>query len=209
MTKIEEINKVYRQKSKLFLFPLLGIRRNTSSDGITAIQTFLQWEGKFTLKDKKLICVYPIWNNEEFANFEKLTLKENRLFESMFILNEHFAAYVFDFSKDIGCSHTHWRVSQGRYSLLKDTQKKIILSWYKKIPTHQKIIRSFLYPDAYYGDYADLFTIPSKKQSKERRQIERMLREVGQLCSKPDLERETLRKDWVDLRIKEKKLTLS
>ena len=38
----------YFQKSMIFLYPILGIKRGTS---VTPLQTYFKWEGRYTAED--------------------------------------------------------------------------------------------------------------------------------------------------------------
>jgi hypothetical protein len=52
------INSIYRkyfQKSKIFLYPLLDIRRGTS---VVPEETYVAWDDKYAPEDMKLVCVY-------------------------------------------------------------------------------------------------------------------------------------------------------
>ncbi len=53
---IDALYKEYFQKSKIFMYPLLGIGRGS---GVVPEQTYLSWEGYVTPEDTKLIAVYP------------------------------------------------------------------------------------------------------------------------------------------------------
>ena len=51
---INQLYAKYFQKSKLFLYPLLGLQR-----GLTAPEeVYFSWEGKYAPEDQKLILVY-------------------------------------------------------------------------------------------------------------------------------------------------------
>jgi hypothetical protein len=50
---INQLYKKYFQKSKILLYPLLGIERGN----ITQIEVYLSIEGKYTPLDQKLVCV--------------------------------------------------------------------------------------------------------------------------------------------------------
>ena len=58
----------YFQKSKIFMYPLLDIKRGCS---VTPIQTYFEWDGHYTAEDMKLIAVYPIRDDQEYMNFMK------------------------------------------------------------------------------------------------------------------------------------------
>ena len=65
------INSIYRkyfQKSKIFLYPLLDIKRGTS---IVPEETYLSWNEEYGPEDMKLICVYVTRDDTEYKIFEK------------------------------------------------------------------------------------------------------------------------------------------
>jgi hypothetical protein len=66
--EISTLYKVYFQKSKIFVYPLLDIKKGT---GVTPIQTYFRWEGNFEPEDNKLVAVYEKREDETFINFEK------------------------------------------------------------------------------------------------------------------------------------------
>ena len=52
---INALYKKYFQKSKIFVYPLLDIRRGTQ---IVPSETYLSWNDLHNPEDKKLDCVY-------------------------------------------------------------------------------------------------------------------------------------------------------
>jgi hypothetical protein len=50
-----KVQKEYIQKSRIFMYPILGIRRGSS---ITPIETYLTMENKYKLQDCMFIAVY-------------------------------------------------------------------------------------------------------------------------------------------------------
>ncbi len=80
MSNVTKLYKKYFQKSRVFLYPALEIRRGVS---ITPIQTHIHWEGKIKKEDRKLICLYHLRDDAEYKEFERLRLKGNKLFEKL------------------------------------------------------------------------------------------------------------------------------
>jgi hypothetical protein len=67
----------YFQKSKIFLYPLLGIKRGSS---VVPNDSYISWSDKYSPEETKLICVYDIREDAEYKNFEtNVLLKHNRL----------------------------------------------------------------------------------------------------------------------------------
>ena len=69
----------------------------------------------------------------------------------------------------------------GKYSECISTTKEKIISFFKSKPGSKEVVMSYLYPERFYDNYADLLGVKAS-----------VLKEVGQLCSKPDIDKETL-----------------
>ena len=65
---ITSLYKDYFQKSRIFMYPILEIKRGAS---VTPIETYLSWEDQYSLCDRKLICHYHLRDDSEFTVFEK------------------------------------------------------------------------------------------------------------------------------------------
>lgn len=103
---IKAIYKKYFQKSKIFIYPLLDIKRGTF---IIPNETYLNLNDTYSFKDMKLICLYEMSENKNInLNKEKL-LKHNRLFEHIELDNDS-NLFIFDFSDltDDWQSFTKW-----------------------------------------------------------------------------------------------------
>ena len=74
---LKNIYKKYFQKSKIFLYPLLGIKK-----GITFVpnETYMSWDNLYTINDNKLILLYKISIDKliDYNLFEKNHLKKNK-----------------------------------------------------------------------------------------------------------------------------------
>lgn len=172
------INALYRdyfQKSKVLLYPLLGIKR-----GSVAVpeQTYLAWSEYLKPEDMKLIALYPVRTDNEYLMFEKnVLLKHNRVCDYV-KLNESQAIFTFDFSDLKDDWH---KFIDGQYSKLDGRLKRKIRDHFDKNTGTYTYIDSYLFPERYFSLYAELLDTK-----------EDLLRSVGELCSKPDLEKETL-----------------
>lgn len=169
------------------MYPLLGIKKGGS---VTPIETYLSWEGMYSPKDRRLICLYHIRNDREFVNFEKAYLRGNKLFETYFEVEEceqgRRGVYVFNFEP----FKTDWdNIISGKYSKLSDKLKKKIAEFFSKSSGNYTYIESYLYPERFYEIYSIMLFHTPKDQEKGRR----LLQEVGELCSLPDFEKEKLR----------------
>ena len=85
----------YFQKSKVFLYPLLQIKK-----GIThvPIQTYVAWDNVYSVNDHKFFCEYKTKKTKVFNKFAADNLINNPLFEEAIELNESTQLYIYDFS---------------------------------------------------------------------------------------------------------------
>jgi hypothetical protein len=171
---INALYKEYFQKSKIFMYPLLGIKRGSPA---VPNQTFLAWANEIKPEDAKLITEYPVRMDEEYLKFEKkYLLSHNRLVDYYMIDNMTY--YIFDFS-DI---KEDWdKVVNGKYSKLNTNIKRKIHSYFDNHSANHVYMDGYLNPEKYFGIYSDLLNTS-----------EELLMSIGELCSKPDLEKETL-----------------
>ena len=76
---IKSIYTKYFQKSKMFLYPLLGIKRGSR---IVPSETYLAWNPTYKPEDMKLVCLYHPDKKNDFKSYEeKVLLKHTRLYE--------------------------------------------------------------------------------------------------------------------------------
>lgn len=179
--------KDYVQKSRIFLYPILEIKRGAS---VTPIETYVSWEGQYTSKDMKLICLYHLRSDPEFLAFEKEILYKNKHFFDFKQLEDNKGVYTFDFSN----YDKDWnKIMRGKYSELSTGYKKKIETFYGKRDANYAYIESFLYPEKYYSMYAEMLLVK-----------ENLLNEVKELCSKLDFEKETLQASIKNLQFNSK-----
>jgi hypothetical protein len=172
------INALYRkyfQKSKIFLYPLLEIKRGTS---VVPSETYLSWSTSYSPEDMKLVCLYKHRTDSEYINFEKhVLLKHNRLCDYIKIDSES-SIFTFDFS-DLADDWMHF--VNGRFSKISPDIKRKIINFFDKNSGNYIYVMSYLYPEKYFEDYAKLLNCPVE-----------LLQSVGELCDKPDLTKENL-----------------
>lgn len=174
----------YFQKSLSFLYPNLGIKK---SSNLTPISTYVAWEGRYTVSDRKLILIYEYQDNVGYKYFEKSVLLANRLFENFYECEAGLIAYVFTFQD----SPADWdNFIKGKYSNLSLGLKLKIQNWFGKSSSEWELMESYLYPEKYFAVYAKLLTSGGGREWMEMMSI---LEEVGQLTDIPNLEKETLR----------------
>lgn len=174
---LTSIYKDYVQKSRVFLYPVLGIQRGNS---IVPIETYVSWEDQISVLNMKLICLYHHRTDDEFKKFEENKLINNKLFSNKFEVEDEDekSVYTFDLSsigKDYDCFIT------GKYSRMSFEHKRRIREFYGHKSANYDYVDSYLSPEKYYKTYAKLLGQPVS-----------LLREVGELCSPPNLEKETL-----------------
>jgi len=175
---IKSLYTKYTQKSRLFLYPFLGIKRGVS---ITPIESYVSWTGMSEPGDKNLICLYHLRNDDEFKIFEKNKLLNNSKFSSFYELPDQKGVYMFNYESESDI----WNCfMQGKYSQMSTKHKSDILKFFEGNVTNHNLISSYLYPDKYFEAYAQQLNVTVD-----------LLQEVGELCSKPDFEKETLTSD--------------
>ena len=181
---IKSLYKDYFQKSKVFLYPALEIKRGVS---VTPIETYVSWKDQYGIVDKKLMCLYHLRSDKEFKAFELKHLFGNKLFDDFFQTDDNLGVYVFDFNT---FNDDMDNFAKGKYSKLSpDIKKKIITFFAQSVKyTH---VHSYLYPNKYLDLYSNLLAIDVH-----------ILKEVGELCTPPDLEKEKLIAEIKDLQIK-------
>ena len=189
---IDSLYKDYIQKSKVFMYPLLEVKKGTS---VTPIETYCMWKGHYTKEDCKLITLYHLRDDVEFRQFEKFKLIGNPLFHDFHMTEDNKGIYVFDFQK-----HEYdWKqFIQGKYSKFSPELKRKLQNHFGV--ANRGYIDSFLYPERYFKLYAELLTVDKSDISG----MLNTLKEVGELCSILDEEKELLTMKVKDLFFQEK-----
>lgn len=179
---IDALYKKYFQKSKIFIYPLLDIKRGTS---VVPSETYLCYNESINSEDMKLVCVYHSRDDQEYLNFEKNVLfKHNRL-DDYIKVSENKLIVIFDFS-DLTID---WDLFvKGRYSEMDVKIKRKILNFFDKNSGNYAYVESYLFPEKHFKNYARLLNVE-----------ESLLKSVGELCSKPDLEKEMLKVEVANL----------
>lgn len=173
--KIKTLNTDYIQKSRLFLYPQLGIKRGVS---VTPIQTYMSWGDKYCFTDSKFICQYYLRDDQEFHIFEQTKLLGNPLFHSKHEMEDETGLYIFNMKS---IEEDFWKVVTGKYSQMSDKSKRKILNFFRSHTRHFAYIQSYMDPKKYYAMYAEILNCKMSA-----------LKTAGELCSKPDLEKEKL-----------------
>ena len=185
---MKQIYKEYFQKSKVFLYPLLGIKKGIR---FVPIQTYISWDNVNLMGDK-LLCLYSIdphceITQKQFEVFKGLDLVTHPKYEEYHKINDEMHLFIFDFShlkKDLK------KFRKGQYSQFTEATKIKILNFFGKIGTITDYVESYLYPEYFYETYAEILNISVKT-----------LKEVGELCDKPDLEEENFTKEMIEVEL--------
>ena len=121
---IKSVYSKYFQKSKVFLYPLLRIKRGAK---IVPSETYLAWNDIVKTEDMKLVCLYHPKEKEEYELYEnKILLKHNRLHDIVSI-DANNKLFIFDFS-DLKDDWQHF--INGRYSKMQNNIKGDICSFF-------------------------------------------------------------------------------
>ncbi len=175
--KIKSLYKDYFQKSKVFLYPALGIKKAVS---VTPIKTYVSWESKYAPGDMRLICLYHLRNDLDYKVFEKNKLFGNPLFENFWEIEAETpqAVYVFNFEQ----YKADWQFFlKGKYSQFSPELKKKISEYCDKATANYTYVESYLYPERFYEIYSQMLLVSIES-----------LKIAGELCDKPDLPKEIL-----------------
>lgn len=182
---IKSLYNEYFQKSRIFLYPALMIPRGTS---VTPLETYVSWTAHYEKEDCKLICLYHLRSDLEFRSFEKMKLFGNPHFHDFYEVEDDKGLYIFDYQE----FKDDWdKFLSGKYSTLSKQLKSLILGHYSKSKKNYVYVDSYLNPEMYYDLYSRLLNCDKK-----------LLEQVGELCDKPDFEKET-----ISLNIKELKFS--
>jgi hypothetical protein len=172
---IDNLYGKYFQKSRSFLYPALGIRKDSQ---FNPSGTYISLPGKYGAEDMKLIVSFRITESEDYKDFESQWLTGNPLYEEHFRVREY-NIYVFDFQM---YQNDWFQFITGKYSKLSMILKKAIKSYYGDKSSEYKYIDSYLFPEKYYDVYAKLLDIDAKD-----------LKRIGELCDPWDMDRESLK----------------
>ena len=172
---IESLYAKYFQKSRSFLYPLLGIRKGRYSHPSA---TYISIEGIIEPDEMKLICAYKEQDEPGFKAFEKTILTENKFFSKMITIDGK-RFYVFNLEP---YKIDWYNFIMGKYSLLSSKTKAAIEAYYGTDSSEYSYMETYLHPDKYYEHYATLLDVSI-----------RSLKKGVELCDPCDIDKETLR----------------
>lgn len=164
----------YFQKSKVFLYPLLGLKKGLE---YVPADTYICWDTLYESNNYKLICVYNTEKTVDFKNFELKYLRNHSMLELYHNLGDK-QVYVFDMRP---YKYDHMMVVSGKYSNMSVGAKNKIIQYFGKNGKVSEYIESFLNPSEYHDVYAKSLDVDIK-----------LIEKVYEVCSKPDIVKETL-----------------
>jgi len=179
---VKSIYSKYFQKSKVFLYPLLGFKRGIK---VVPSETYLAWDPYYIPEDMKLVCLYHPNKSNEYENYEKEHLLKHTRLCDVKEVDEHNKLFIFDFA-DVNVSWKNF--INGKYSKFSEDTKNKIMNFFEKNTANYIYVNSYLYPNKYFYDYAECLGVEAD-----------FLQEVGELCAKPDMQKETLTMKQEDL----------
>ena len=171
----------YFQKSKVFLYPLLDLGR-----GIKYVprETYCVWEDVYSSEDMMFLCVYKSKLSVAFKSFANRHLIAHPLFRDHISLEDNRQLFIFNFDK---YKHDYNCFLKGKYSQYTINGKLSILEFFEPETTQTadtsqlNYIQGFLEPDEVHDAYAKALNVDVE-----------MVQDVYEVCSSPDMEKETL-----------------
>ncbi len=174
--ELKKLYSSYFQKSRSFLLPVLDIKKDAR---YPSIQSYMQWENVYELSDHNLILTYYERDDPQWDKYLLNTIMTNRMFNEYYQVDEEILAVSFDLHS---ISDDFEYVLEGKYSKLTKSTKSKIRDFYGYSSPEWAYMESFLFPDKYIPTYSKILDVE-----------EEHIRFTGELCDKPNLEKETLK----------------
>ncbi len=169
---INDLYKKYFQKSKIFMYPLLGIERGN----IAPEQVYFSIRDKYKPEDRKLVLLYDPKMDLKFEPLKEERLINHKLLIEWMEDNNGNQIFVFDMS---GFASDWDLFLAGKYSQMSLKVRNQILNYFVKNSADYSYLHSFLLPDKWFKQYAEILDVS-----------EELLKEVGELCDSPNLVKE-------------------
>ena len=173
---VKQVYKRYFQKSKSFLLPILGLKKDFK---YAPIQSYMQWAGIYKLSDCNLILTYEKSDEPSWNKYLLNTIMANRMFNEYYDIDDETIAVSFDL---YSISEDYQYVIDGKYSKLSKQTKSKIREYYGYNSPEWAYMESFLFPERYIPTYSKILDVE-----------EEHIRFTGELCDLPDLDKETLK----------------
>lgn len=172
---INELYKKYFQKSKIFMYPLLGIERGN----VVPEEIYSSMNDKYTHQDRKLILVYDPKMDLKYETFKEKRLLNHKLLHESIVDQNGNEIFIFDMSSFAA----DWDLFlAGKYSQMSLKVRNQIINFFEKNSGNYIYVHSFLFPENWFKRYAEILDVP-----------ESLLKEVGELCDVPIQEKEQLK----------------
>lgn len=172
---IEKLYTKYFQKSKSFLYPALGIRKQAP---FIPLNTYVSIEGDINAKDMKLVCVFESNESKIYKDFEAENILSNPLFLKKIESNDNII-YIFNFE----IYKADWfNFLSGKYSKFSKVLKMAIKKYYGEKSIEYQYIETYLFPENHFDIYSKLLHMNYE-----------VISASGELCDKFNLEKETLK----------------
>jgi hypothetical protein len=171
----------YFQKSKVFLYPLLDIKK-----GATYVprQTYIAWEDMYSIEDSMFLCVYQTPMSERFQRFIDKFILSHELFDKYIQLEDKKHLFIFNLKSR---KFDFDNFIKGKYSKISLDSKIKILDFFGTNDKVENYIHSFLSPKDHHEEYAEYLGVDIES-----------IKEVYELCTPPDIEKETLiNNNWI------------
>lgn len=165
----------YFQKSKVFLYPLLKIRKGVTH---VPVQTYVAWEHVYSTEDLKFFCEYRTKMNQSFKKFAFNYLSNHMLFEDYIELEDNKHLYIFDFSK---YKSDFNKFVEGKYSKFSLDSKINILDFFSSQEKISSYVQGYLSPEDVHDEYAEFLNVDKET-----------IQDTYEVCDPPDMEKETL-----------------
>lgn len=172
---IKSIYSKYFQKSKSFLYPALGIKKDSK---FKPTGTYIAVDGLIHPEDVRFVCTFEKKKSKEFEQFELDMLIKNPLFIEKIEMGDG-CAYIFDFEIYV---NDWFNFIMGKYSKLSNVLKRAIKNHYGANTSEYQYIDSYLHPQEYYDIYANLLDVDVD-----------VLKSTKELCNPCDMEKESLK----------------
>ena len=173
---VKQVYKRYFQKSKSFLLPILGLKKDFK---YAPIQSYMQWAGIYKLSDCNLILTYEKSDEPSWNKYLLNTIMANRMFNEYYDIDDETIAVSFDL---YSISEDYQYVIDGKYSKLSKQTKSKIREYYGYNSPEWAYMESFLFPERYIPTYSKILDVE-----------EEHIRFTGELCDLPNLNKETLK----------------
>ena len=172
---MKSIFSKYFQKSRVFLYPLINLRKGS---GFKPQETYVIWDGVYRLRDVKLICTFANRQGRKLRNFETKYLIPNKLVDDVTYFDDgcvavfNLSTYKEDFKYFI----------DGKYSKFTFETKEIINKHFTSRGKVNKYVDSYLFPNEYHQKYAEDLDVDLD-----------IIKDTFELCDKPDIKLETFK----------------